>query len=111
MGNSHAEEEDKTMKGLITVCPECGAKTELREITIEFERKGVRATMSGIPAMVCPNCGEQYVPGDISGDVIDVVSSAIDQLESPLRRAETRRRELLPKVAVPSPGRLELVLA
>jgi len=75
------------MKGLITVCSECGAKTELREITIEFERKGIQATMSGIPAMVCPNCGEQYIPGDISGDMIDIVSSAIDQLESLLRRA------------------------
>jgi len=99
------------MKGLITVCPECRAKTELREITIEFERKGVRATMSGIPAMVCSNCGEQYIPGDIAGDVIDIVSSVIDQLESLLRRAETRRRELLTRIAVPSVERLELVLA
>ena len=99
------------MKGLVTVCPECGAKTELSGITIEFERKDIRATMSGIPAMVCSNCGEQYVPGDISGDVINVVSSAIDQLEPPLRRAEARRRELLPKKAVTSPERLELVLA
>ncbi len=111
MGNSYAEEEDKTMKGLITVCPECGAKTELREITIEFERKGIRATMSGIPAMVCLNCGDQYIPGDISGDVIDIVSSAIDQLESLLRRAEARRRELLPRIAVTSPECLVLVLA
>ena len=99
------------MKGLVMICPECGTKTELREITIAFERKGIQATMSGIPAMVCPNCGEQYVPGEIAGDVIDSVSSAVDQLESPLRRAQARCRELLPKTAVPSPGRLELVLA
>jgi len=111
VGNSHAEEENKTMKGLVAVCPECRMKTELREITIEFERKGVQATMSGIPAMVCPNCGEQYIPGDIAGDVIDIVSSAIDQLESLLRKTEARRRELLPRMAVPSSERLELVLA
>ena len=99
------------MKGLVIVCPECRTKTELKEITIEFERKGIRATMSGIPAMVCLNCGEQYIPGEIAGDVIDIVSSAIDQLASLLRRAEIRRRELLPRMAVPSPERLELVLA
>lgn len=73
------------MKGLITYCSECQAKTELREITIEFERKGVQAIMSGIPAMVCPNCGEKYVPGDISGDVIDIVSRTIDDTESLLK--------------------------
>ena len=111
MGNSRAEEENETMKGLVTVCSECGTKTELREITIEFERKGIHAAMSGIPAMVCPHCGEQYVPGEIAGDVIDSVSSAIDQLGALLRRAKARRRELLPKMMVQSSARLELALA
>lgn len=109
-GNSHPEEE-KEMKGLINLCPECQVKTELKEITIEFERKGIQATMSGIPAMVCPNCSEEYVPGEISGDVIEIVSRAIDQLETPLRRSEARRKELLPEHPAPSPERLELVLA
>jgi YgiT-type zinc finger domain-containing protein len=99
------------MKGIITICPECQVKTELREITVEFERKGIRATMSGIPAMVCPHCGEEYIPGEIAGDVIDIVSRAIDQLEALLRRSEARRKELLPAHLAPSTERLELVLA
>jgi YgiT-type zinc finger domain-containing protein len=66
------------MKGLITICSECGNKTELREINIAFERKGVRATMSGIPAMVCPNCGEEYVPSEIASTVVDAVSRTVD---------------------------------
>jgi YgiT-type zinc finger domain-containing protein len=110
VGNSNSEEE-KEMKGLITICPECQVKTELREITVEFERKGIRATMSGIPAMVCPNCGEEYIPGEIGGDVIDVVSRAIDYLEALLKRSEVRRKELLPDQPTPSPKRLELALA
>jgi YgiT-type zinc finger domain-containing protein len=89
------------MKGLITICPECQVKTELREITVEFERKGIRATMSGIPAMVCPNCGEEYIPGEIGGDY----------LEALLKRSEVRRKELLPDQPTPSPKRLELALA
>jgi len=99
------------MKGLITICPECQVKTELREITVEFERKGIRATMSGIPAMVCPHCGEEYIPGEIGGDVIAVVSRAIDYLEALLKRSEVRRKELLPDQPTPSPKRLELALA
>ncbi|HID87210.1 MAG TPA: YgiT-type zinc finger protein [Anaerolineae bacterium] len=98
------------MKGLITVCSECGTKTELQEITIEFERKGVRAAMSGIPAMVCPNCGEQYVPGDIAGDVIDIVSLIIDETEELLKRTEARRRKLLLDWPAIPPKRLELAL-
>ncbi|MCK4472796.1 MAG: hypothetical protein KAW49_13530, partial [Anaerolineae bacterium] len=38
------------------------------------------------------------------GDVIGIVSSAIDQLESLLRKAEIRRRGLLPNNTVPFPA-------
>lgn len=99
------------MKGLITICSECGAKTELQEISIEFERKGIRASMSGILAMECPNCGEKYVPEDIAGDVIDVVSRTIDETESLLKRTEAHRKNLLLERPVLAPKRLELTLA
>jgi YgiT-type zinc finger domain-containing protein len=98
------------MKGLITICSECGTKTELQEIMIEFERKGVRVAMSGIPAMVCPHCGEQYVPGDIAGDVIDTVSLVIDETEELLKRTEACRQKLLIERPAISPKRLELAL-
>ena len=99
------------MKSLITICSECGEKTELQEITIEFERKGVSATMSGILAMVCPNCGEKYVPGDIAGDVIDIVSHTIDETEELLKKTEAHRKGLLLKYPISAPKRLELILA
>jgi len=98
------------MKGLITVCSECQTKTELRQITIEFERKGIRAVMSGIPAMVCPNCAGKYVPGDIAGDVIDTVSRTIDETEGLFRRSEARRKKLVSDRFALSPERLELAL-
>lgn len=98
------------MKGLIMSCSECQAKTELREITIEFERKGVRAIMSGIPAMVCPSCDEKYIPGDIAGDVIDIVSRTIDDTESLLKKTEAHRKSLFIDRPVLSPERLELTL-
>ena len=99
------------MKGLITICSGCGTKTELQEISINFERKGIRAIMTGIPAMVCPKCGEEYVPGDIAGDVIDTVSRTIDETEGLLKRTETHRKNLLIEHPVSPPKPLELTLA
>ena len=51
MGNAKPKEK-KEMKGLITICSECGAKTELQEISIEFERKGIRAILFGMAIAV-----------------------------------------------------------
>jgi YgiT-type zinc finger domain-containing protein len=110
VGNSHSKEK-KAMKGLITTCSECQTNTELREITVEFERKGIKAAMSGIPAMVCPHCGQEYVPSDIAGDVIDTVSRTIDATEALLKRTDHRRRELLQDHQNLVPERLELALA
>lgn len=98
------------MKGLITVCSECQTDTEPQEITITFERKGVRAAMSGIPAMVCPNCGTEYVPGDIAGDVIRIVSRAIDETEALLKQTDVHRKELMQDRSSSLPERLELAL-
>lgn len=98
------------MKGLITICSECQTPTELREITIEFDRKGIKAAMSGIPAMVCPSCGQEYVPGEVAGDVIDTVSRTIDATEALLKRTDHRRRELFPDRLGLPPERLELAL-
>ncbi|MCX6029316.1 MAG: YgiT-type zinc finger protein [Chloroflexi bacterium] len=99
------------MKGLITICSECGVKTELREISIEFERKGVRATMSGIPAMVCPNCGEEYVPSGIASTVVDAVSRTIDGTVDLLKQTRMLRRQLVPEGKIAMRECLDLALA
>jgi YgiT-type zinc finger domain-containing protein len=99
------------MKGLISICSECQTPTELRHIAITFERHGITAAMSGIPAMVCPRCGQEYVPGDIASDVIDTVSRTIDATEALLKRTNHRRKELFPNRPELPPERLELALA
>ena len=38
-----------TMKGLKKICSECGGKTELQAISLEVERHGIKATMTGVP--------------------------------------------------------------
>jgi len=45
-------------------CSECGGSIRSRVIKQEFEREGVRVSVSGIRALVCSNCGEVYfAPG------------------------------------------------
>lgn len=47
-----------------TACSDCGGSPERRLITQEFEREGMRVTVSGIRALVCCQCGEVYMePG------------------------------------------------
>lgn len=109
MGDSYPAEKEIT-KGLITICSECQTPKELRAITIVFERQGIKAAMSGIPAMVCPRCGQECVPGEIAGDVIDTVSRTIDATEALLKRTDHHRRELFPDLSGLLPERLELAL-
>ena len=99
------------IKGIVTTCSECGTRTELREISIEFQRKGVQATMSGIPAMVCPQCGEEYVPGEIASAVVDTVSHTIDGTADLLKQTLAFRRELFPAGQITIQECLELAVA
>ncbi len=78
-----------TMKGLKKICSECGMKTELQAISLEVERHGIKATMTGVPAMVCPRCGEQYIPGEVAGKIIDLLHNILDQTESAFHQAYT----------------------
>ena len=41
-------------------CSECGGEVRSRTITQEFEREGLRVSVSGIRALVCTACGEVY---------------------------------------------------
>jgi len=41
-------------------CSECGGAVRYRTITQEFEREGLRVSVSGIRALVCTKCWEIY---------------------------------------------------
>ncbi len=99
------------MKGLITVCSECGTETKLQGINIEFERKGVRAVMSGVPAMVCPQCGAEYVPGEIAATVVDTVTRTIDETADLLKQTHALRQQLVPAGYIVMRECLELAIA
>jgi len=36
------------------------------KVTVTLERKGATLVFKGVPAQVCPNCGEEYVDEKVS---------------------------------------------
>jgi YgiT-type zinc finger domain-containing protein len=59
-------------------CTECGAKMEAKEVSQEFEREGVRVCIDGIPALVCPKCGDvSFAPG-IAQKIVEAASSLFE---------------------------------
>ena len=84
-------------------------KTGLQAISLEVERHGIKATMTGVPAMVCPRCGEQYIPGEVGSKIINLLHNILDQTEYTFHQAYTWTD---PALASPQfKGQLTLVLA
>lgn len=48
-------------------CLECGSPTEKGVGTANYPKFGV--TVSDVPALVCPNCGEVYLHGPSLGKI------------------------------------------
>ena len=59
------------------ICTIC-RQTDLRAgtATVTLERAGTTFIMKGVPALVCPNCGEEYVSDNISARMLDVAEQA-----------------------------------
>ena len=54
----------RVRRQLRSPCSQCGSPVRVRTVKQEFEREGIRVSMSGIRALVCSKCGEIYLaPG------------------------------------------------
>lgn len=40
------------------------------KVTVTLERKGSTLVFKGVPAQVCPNCGEEYIAEDVSAKLL-----------------------------------------
>lgn len=63
-------------------CTTCGqAEPQSGTTTVTVERDGATLVMKGVPALVCPNCGEDYVSEEtarrISAAAVDVADKGI----------------------------------
>ena len=68
-------------------CTRCGVQTEWTLTSVEMTDEHSSVTVTGVPAMVCPRCGEEYVPGLQAMSL----SNAAEGIFSVLRGDTTRR--------------------
>ncbi|MFQ6046466.1 MAG: type II toxin-antitoxin system MqsA family antitoxin [Gemmatimonadales bacterium] len=59
-------------------CAICGvAQTRPGTATVTLEREGSTVVMKGVPALVCPNCGEQYLSDRVSRRLAELAEAAV----------------------------------
>jgi YgiT-type zinc finger domain-containing protein len=46
------------------------AETKPGTTTVTLERDGFTCVIKQVPAQVCPNCGEDYVDENVTGDLL-----------------------------------------
>jgi YgiT-type zinc finger domain-containing protein len=46
------------------------AETKPGTTTVTLERDGLTCVIKQVPAQVCPNCGEDYVDENVTGDLL-----------------------------------------
>lgn len=52
------------------------AETRPGKATVTLERDGVTLVIKGVPAMVCPNCGEEYVDEVVTDRLLESAEEA-----------------------------------
>jgi YgiT-type zinc finger domain-containing protein len=57
-------------------CHNCGERLQARHVKQEFWIKGRLILVEGVPAGVCPQCGERVVRAAVGRSVLDLVSDA-----------------------------------
>jgi YgiT-type zinc finger domain-containing protein len=66
------------------------AETRPGKTTVTLERDGLTLVVKGVPAQVCPNCGEAYVDQSVTAHLIRTAE------ETALARAPIDIREYVP---------------
>lgn len=52
------------------------AETRLGKATVTLEKDNITLVIKGVPARVCPNCGEEYVDEIITERLLQVAAEA-----------------------------------
>jgi YgiT-type zinc finger domain-containing protein len=71
MGSGFQKEKDN-MK--CVVCKK--GKTRVGKATVTLDKDGATLVFKGVPARVCTNCGEEYVDGEITANLLKSAAEA-----------------------------------
>jgi YgiT-type zinc finger domain-containing protein len=84
VGNAADAAEKETVKTVRTMkkarlCSECRqARMEFRVSAMEFEEDGIHVKVSGVRAMVCPNCGATSFPPGVMDEILKTVNAVFE---------------------------------
>jgi YgiT-type zinc finger domain-containing protein len=67
------QEAEETMK--CVVCKQ--DETKPGTTTVTLERNGATVVIKGVPARVCPNCGEEYVDEQVARELLETAEDAV----------------------------------
>jgi YgiT-type zinc finger domain-containing protein len=58
-------------------CNACGEESiEKGLVTLTFVRAGTIVVIKEVPGLVCPNCGEEYVPDEAAAHALETAEAA-----------------------------------
>ena len=76
-------------------CSVCGGEVRRKAITQEFEREGIKITISGFKAWACTDCGEIYFePGSV-----DKLAQAANSLFALAKTEKRQKSKVLARVS------------
>ena len=59
-------------------CAICGlADTRQGTATVTLEREGSTVVLKQVPALVCPNCGEEYISDSVSQRLMAIAEEVV----------------------------------
>jgi len=68
-------------------CTECGTVLEAKEVAQEFEHEGIRVRIEGIPALVCPKCGDVSFDPGVAQKIVEAANNLFE-IALPKRRGK-----------------------
>lgn len=64
----------------LKTCRVCGGQTQRELVELRYEFDGFAIVVRGVPAAVCQNCGERYIPGDVGVWLGDYVADIAERV-------------------------------
>ncbi|MBI5078636.1 YgiT-type zinc finger protein [Candidatus Saganbacteria bacterium] len=97
--NNHQKKDDtlEKYKNLLpeepTECQACGGPLELEKVNLEDYQRGKLYLMEGVPAYVCQECGEIWVPEPIMKEFEKMIETAQNKNPAAKTQDKTKRKD------------------
>lgn len=92
MVDKKLNEFEEIFGGLSNSCEACGGKVTPQKVNLEEFENGKLYLMEQVPALVCENCGEMWIPEQIIEEFEKMIETA-KKRKSTAKKKKPRKRE------------------